>query len=79
MTAGSCLHPGRKGGGQVGGDWPHRQRDAIQTARDKEHRADLENGMVAHYLENHRGEEPQFRMYVVQKFESTLPFKFCQT
>ena len=45
---------------------------ALKLAKEKEHKADLENGMVAHYLEYHRGEEHQFKMDIVEHFRRPM-------
>ena len=39
---------------------------------EKEERADLDNGLVAHSLECHMGEEPSFKMDVKEKFQRPL-------
>ena len=39
--------------------------EALKTARYKEDKADLENGMVAHYLDFHKGDMHQFKMDIV--------------
>ena len=41
-------------------------------ARYKEDKADLESGMVTQCLEYHRGEKPQFKRDVVQKFKKPM-------
>ena len=46
--------------------------EALRTAREREEKADLDNGLVAHYLQHHRGEDPQFKMDVVEKFDKPL-------
>ena len=73
-----CQAPECVQGGKVVGRWGEsghtghyrgkQHLDAIKLAREKEHKADLENGMVEHYLQYHRGQELQFKMDIVQQF-----------
>ena len=42
--------------------------DALKTARDKPGKADQDNGLVTHYMDCHMGEDPQFKMDVVEQF-----------
>ena len=77
-----CQAPECGQGGKVVGRWGesghtgyYRGKQhiaALKLAREKEHRADLENGLVAHYLECHRGDEHKFRMDVVQQFSRPM-------
>ena len=53
--------------------------DAIKLTREKEHKADLENGMVEHYLQYHRGQEPQFKMDIVQQFRRPMQRQIDET
>ena len=46
--------------------------DALRTAIGNKSKADLDNGLVAHYLQCHEGEEPRFKMDVVEKFERPM-------
>ena len=46
--------------------------EALKTARYKEEKADLESGIVACYLEYHKGEEHQFKMDIVQKLKNPM-------
>ena len=46
--------------------------EALKTAIESRSKADLDNGLVAHYLEFHEGEEPRFKMDVVEKFERPM-------
>ena len=46
--------------------------ESLRTAMEKEDRADLDNGLVANYLDCNRGEEPRFKMDVKEKFQRPL-------
>ena len=46
--------------------------DSLRTAIEKEDKADMDNGLVAHYLDCHRGEEPNFKMDVKEKFQKPM-------
>jgi hypothetical protein len=46
--------------------------ESLRTAMEKEDKADMDNGLVAHFLDCHRGEEPSFKMDVKEKFQRPM-------
>ena len=68
---GSFLHTGLKDFGKMAGDGPN-WIHPWEVARHKEHKADLKNGVVAHYLEYQRREDHKFKMDVTQKFQKPM-------
>ena len=73
-----CQAPACTQDGMVVGRWGEtshtaytrgkKHLDALRTAIGNKNKADMDNGLVAHYLEHHEGEEPNFKMDVVEKF-----------
>ena len=46
--------------------------EALKTATVNKNKTDLDNGLVAHYIECHEGEETRFKMDVAEKFERPM-------
>jgi hypothetical protein len=46
--------------------------ESLRTAMEKEDKAVMDNGLVAHFLDCNRGEEPCFRMDVKEKFQRPM-------
>ena len=73
-----CQAPQCTQGGKVVGRWGEtghnafvrgkKHLDALKTAREKPGKADQDNGLVTHYMDCHMGEDPQFKMDVVEQF-----------